>query len=157
MNIAEYRRNALQVALDPSHRLHLLPRLPCHAHKILDVGCHAGHILEALRLPDDCEAFGCDINAEAVELAHQYLPKSKFLLGQAEALPYANASFDFVFARGVILATNIPRALIELNRVLVMGGKLWLSLHRWADCRFILQGTWDAHPPELSSWAHTHW
>jgi ubiquinone/menaquinone biosynthesis C-methylase UbiE len=146
MNVAAYRRNALQVALDPSHRLHLLPKVPCHARKILDVGCHAGHILEALRLPENSEVFGCDINAEALELAQKYLPKAQFTLGQAEALPYENSSFDFVFARGVIVATHIPEALIEFNRVLTMGGRLWLSLHRWKDCRFILQGTWDAHP-----------
>jgi hypothetical protein len=23
---------------------------------------------------------------------------------------------------------------------------LWLSLHRWRDCRTILQGNWQAHP-----------
>jgi ubiquinone/menaquinone biosynthesis C-methylase UbiE len=146
MNVATYRQKALQVALDPSHRLHLLPKVPHDARKILDVGCHAGHILEALRLPEDCEAFGCDINAEALELARRCLPKLKFSFGEAEALPYDNSSFDFVFARGVITSTRIPAAMREFNRVLTMGGKVWVSLHRWKDCRFILGGSWDAHP-----------
>lgn len=146
MDAAAYRRKALEVALDPSHRLHLLPTIPPHARKILDVGCHAGQILEALRLPDDCEASGCDIDAEALELARQYLPKVKFTLGKAEALPYEDSYFDFLFARSVIMNTRIPAALGEFNRVLTMGGRVWLSLHRWKDCRFILRGNWKAHP-----------
>lgn len=146
MDASSYRRKALEVALDPSHRLHLLPKIPQDARKILDVGCHAGQILEALRLPDDCEASGCDIDTEALELARQWLPKVKFTFGQAEALPYENSSFDFLFARSVIMNTRIPAALRESNRVLTMGGRVWLSLHRWKDCRFILRGNWDAHP-----------
>jgi ubiquinone/menaquinone biosynthesis C-methylase UbiE len=146
MDVAAYRQKALQVALDPSHRLHLLPKVPGQARKILDVGCHAGHILEALQLPEECEAFGCDVDAEALELARQCVPKAKFTLGQAEALPYEDSSFDFVFARGVIVGTRIPEALCEFNRVLTVGGRLWVSLHRWEDCRFILRGSWDAHP-----------
>jgi len=146
MDAASYRRKALEVALDPSHRLHLLPKIPEPARKILDVGCHAGQILEALRLPDDCEVSGCDVDTEALELARQYLPKVKFTFGQAEALPYENSSFDFLFARSVIMNTRIPAALRECNRVLTMGGRVWLSLHRWKDCRFILRGNWDAHP-----------
>jgi SAM-dependent methyltransferase len=146
MDAASYRRKALEVALDPSHRLHLLPNVPQHARKILDVGCHAGQILEALRLPDDCEAFGCDINTEVLEFARQCLPKVKFTFGRAETLPYENSSFDFLFARSVITNTRIPAALRAFNRVLTMGGRVWLSLHRWKDCRFILRDDWDAHP-----------
>jgi ubiquinone/menaquinone biosynthesis C-methylase UbiE len=139
---AVYRDKALAVALDPTHKLHLLPAVPFGSKKILDVGCHAGHILEALKLPSDCELSGCDIDQDALELARKALPRAKFTLGRAEALPYENNSFDFLFARSVMNVTNIPHALAEFNRVLVVGGKLWLSLHRWADSRLILSYNW---------------
>lgn len=146
MNIVDYRRQALDVALDPSHKLHLLPNVPKHARKILDVGCHAGQILEALRLPDNCHAFGCDINIDALDLARQTLPAATFSPGRAEALPYEDSCFDFVFARGVVVAIDIPRSLRQFNRVLKINGKLWLSLYRWKDCRKILEGTLQEHP-----------
>jgi SAM-dependent methyltransferase len=146
MSIADYRKSALAVALDPSHSLHLLPNVPPEAHRILDVGCHAGHILEALKLPDNCQVYGCDIQAEALDLARQYVPYATFVLGEAEALPFEDSFFDFVFARSVIYTADIPKALREFNRVLEPGGKLWVSLHRWKDCRTILQGNWHAHP-----------
>ena len=110
------------------------------------MGCHAGQILEALRLPAECELFGCDIDAEALELGSRMLPAAKFTMGRAEALPYEDLFFDFVFARSVITVTDIPVALRELHRVLAPKGKLWLSLHRWADCRVILGEAWPEHP-----------
>jgi ubiquinone/menaquinone biosynthesis C-methylase UbiE len=146
MNVATYREKALAVALDPKHSLHLLPNVPRRARRILDVGCHAGHILEALHLPEECEAFGCDINPDALELARQSLPRAHFALGRAESLPYEDGSFDFLFARGVIVAIDIRAALAEFNRVLAVGGRLWISLYTWQDCCVILKGTWNAHP-----------
>jgi ubiquinone/menaquinone biosynthesis C-methylase UbiE len=50
-----------------------------------------------------------------------------------------------VFARGVVTTILIPQALAEFSRVLKPDGKLWLSLHRWKDCKFILQGGWSEH------------
>lgn len=146
MSVATYREKALAVALDPQHSLHLLPNVPRRARRILDVGCHAGHILEALHLPEECEAFGCDINPDALELARQSLPRAHFALGRAESLPYEDGSFDFLFARGLIVAIDIPAALAEFNRVLAVGGRLWISLYSWHDCCVILKGTWNAHP-----------
>jgi len=143
MSVAAYREFALKVALDPRHELHLLPKVPPKVRRVLDVGCHAGHILEALHLPDDCEVFGCDVNSEALELARQYLPRATFVPGRAEALPFEDSSFDFVFSRGVVTVVDIPKALQQFNRVLKPGARLWISLHRWKDCRFAMR---DASP-----------
>lgn len=144
MSVSQYPK--FNAALDPQHPLHLLPTIPKGAKRILDVGCREGHILAALHIADDCQAFGCDINREGLEIAKQYVPKVTFEYGDAHDLPYQDASFDFLFARGVIVALDIPKALSEFNRVLSVGGKLWLSLHRWHDCRVIWQDTWKAHP-----------
>lgn len=141
-----YREAGLKVSSDPTHPLNLLPKVPAGARRILDVGCHAGHTLEALRLPDDCEVFGCDINTEALELARKCLPRATFTLAKAEELPYEDSYFDFVFARSAVFVFEIPKNLLELNRVLRPGGKLWISLHRWKDIRWVLKGTLHAHP-----------
>ena len=74
------------------------------------------------------------------------MPRVTFTLASAEELPYSDSYFDFVFARGAVLAFEIPKALLELNRVLKPGGKLWISLHRWKDIRWILKETLHAHP-----------
>lgn len=145
-----YREAALKSSTDPSHPLYLLPKVPAGVRRILDVGCHAGHILEALRLPEDCQAFGCDVNVDALEFARKCLPQATFVHARAEELPYEDSYFDFVFARGAVLHFEIPRALRELNRVLEPGGKLWISLHRWKDIRSILKGTLKAHPIKTS-------
>ena len=151
--VAAYRDQALRVALNPSHRLHLLPLVPKNARRVLDVGCHAGHILEALRLPDECQAFGCDTNVEALELAKTCLPNATFKYGAAEDLPFADSSFDFLFARGVVVNLDIPKALSEFSRVLSLEGKLWLSLHRLHDCRVIWRDNSKNHPVKTVAFA----
>ncbi len=146
---AEYREFALRAATDPSHPLHLVPKLPQNVHTILDVGCHAGHILEAMKLPDSCQAFGCDVSVDALEIARQRLPHAIFTEARAEKLPYESSYFDMVFARGVVTVLDIPVALAEFNRVLKPGGILWLSLHRWRDCRKALRSGGSRNPLKL--------
>jgi ubiquinone/menaquinone biosynthesis C-methylase UbiE len=91
---------------------------------VLDVGCHSGDILEALKLPRHRRQVGCDVNREALALAEKHLPQASFHLAGAESLPFDSGSFDMLFARGLISAIDIPKALREFNRVLKPGGKL---------------------------------
>jgi ubiquinone/menaquinone biosynthesis C-methylase UbiE len=146
VTVAAYREAALQVALDPTHPRHLLPEIPKGVQRILEVGCHAGHILEALRLPQECQAMGCDLDFEVLRVAHQYLPGAYFSGALAEALPYQDSSFDMLFSRAVATALDIPKALVEFNRVLRVGGRLWISLYRWSDCWVILRINLKRHP-----------
>jgi ubiquinone/menaquinone biosynthesis C-methylase UbiE len=124
MGVAEYRQSALSAALDGNHPLHLLPSVPDDVTSVLDVGCHAGDILEALKLPRHRRQVGCDVNREALALAEKHLPHASFHLAGAESLPFDSGSFDMLFARGLISAIDIPKALREFNRVLKPGGKL---------------------------------
>ena len=146
MSVEAYREVALRAALDPTHPRHLLPKVPEGARLILEIGCHAGHIIEALRLPQDCQAVGCDIDLAALKLAHRHVPGAQFSAARAEALPYKGSFFDMLFSRGVITVLDIPQALSEFNRVLRVGGRLWISLYRWSDCWVILRGSLRRHP-----------
>jgi SAM-dependent methyltransferase len=145
-DVAAFREFGLKALADPTREHPLLPAVPHNARRILDVGCHTGHVLEALGLPEHYELFGCDINSEALALARKCLPRATFTFARAEELPYEDSYFDFVFARSAMLAFEIPRALREFNRVLKPGGTLWISLHRWRDVHFILRGTFRANP-----------
>lgn len=145
-NVAVYREIGLEVSADPTQTKYLLPDIPANARRILDVGCHAGHILEALKLPPHCELFGCDVNVEALEVARRCLPHATFNMARAEELPYPNSYFDFAFARSAVFVFDVPRALLELNRVLKPGGRLWISLYRWKDIRFLLRDFLHDHP-----------
>jgi hypothetical protein len=69
MGVAEYRQSALSATLDGNHPLHLLPSVPDDVTSVSDVGCHAGDILEALKLPRHRRQVGCDVNREALALA----------------------------------------------------------------------------------------
>ena len=145
-DVAAYRELGLKVSADPAHRNFLLPEIPANTRRILDVGCHAGHAFEILRLPAHCEVFGCDVNPEALALARKFLPHATFSFAKAEELPYENSYFDFVFARSTAYLLDIPKALSELNRVLRPGGRLWISLHRWRDICALLREPLSHHP-----------
>ena len=109
MKIATDRELAVKNARDKSRRTYNLPEVPPHARRILDVGCHDGHVLEALGLPQGCEVFGCDIDENALAVARRYVPQATFSVARAEQLPYPDSYFDFVFSRGVTAAIEIPK------------------------------------------------
>ena len=122
-----YSLNELQIALDPSNPNHSLPpAMPAWA-KVLDVGCGAGQSLMARC--DDRVSFGIDIDLAALQMGRSLTNRICFTNGKAEALPYKDAVFDFVYARVSLPYTNIPASVKEMRRVLKAGGQTWLALH----------------------------
>ena len=59
-------------------------------------------------------------------LAHRrtVAPRANFVVGTAERLPFAPASFDLVTAAGALNYADVPAALDQVARVLVPGGRL---------------------------------
>lgn len=94
--------------------------------RALDVGCAGGYTTEFL---DNRGAVvsGIDISPKLVEAARQHAEKGglsiDYQVGAAEALPYADASFDIVTCVDVLEHVQSPAgAVAEIHRVLKPGG-----------------------------------
>jgi len=126
-NVVEYNLAELEIARNPSHPRHLNPPAPPDDYQVLDLGCGAGQILQAIR--PNVVSFGCDIDMEAMKFGQTMAPNVRFAKCTLEALPYKDRSFDMVIARGSLVYTHIPRSLAEIRRILKPGGKVWMTLH----------------------------
>jgi ubiquinone/menaquinone biosynthesis C-methylase UbiE len=109
---------------------HLLDHIRFDEYKgkdVLDVGCGAG--VEVVRFARaGARVVGVDIAESAVTLARQNLEQqglsARVEVADGEHLPFPDASFDFVFAHGVVQYTGNDRALVaEVQRVLRPGGR----------------------------------
>ncbi len=91
--------------------------------KVLDVACGGGYLLmEAERR--GLVTHGIDIAEAALAKARRFAPKSELRQGDAEALPYADGSFDIVTCLGSLEHfLRPPVALEEMRRVLAPGGR----------------------------------
>lgn len=94
---------------------------------VLDVGCGAGHWGRALlpHLPADARMVGVDREPKFFELAAAKADpdRSQFVAGEAERLPFEDASFDLVTCQLVLIHVRDPAVAIkEMKRVLRPGG-----------------------------------
>jgi len=102
---------------------------------VLDIGCGAGlDSLTAGHLAGpDGRVVGLDVTEAMIERARAHqarlgLANVTFQVGEAEALPFPDASFDAVISNGVFnLTLNKEKALREAHRVLKPGGRLMLA------------------------------
>jgi len=111
----------------------LLTRDP--ASKLLDFGCGAGrHTVYFAK--EGFQVYGFDKSAAAVEQAKQMLARGNLRADlrawdMTHPLPYEDSFFDAVIATRVIHHTyseNIRKIAEEINRVLRMGGYLFLQV-----------------------------
>ncbi len=113
--------------------------------RLLDVGCGPGFWERFFARRGFTRVSACDLTEAAVDLTNRSLDlfglKAAVQVGDAEALPYPDQSFDHVNCQGVIHHTPAPhRAIEEFARVLTPGGtvclsvyrRTWLLRHRWA-------------------------
>ncbi len=100
-------------------------RLDRHAGRALDIGCGAGLSTAALA-PLARQVTG--LEPVSAMLAHRrtVAPHARFVIGQAERLPFASGSFDLVAAAGSLNYADLSSALAEIARVLTGDGTFLL-------------------------------
>jgi SAM-dependent methyltransferase len=136
-DIHDFARRAIldALALEPEDRL-------------LDVGCGGGLLLRDA-LASGATVTGLDHSEEMVRLARERAPGAEVVLGSAERLPFADASFTAIAMSIVFFFLPKPIAVLcECRRVLAAGGRLALYTTSPA-----LRGT-PAAPEPLASRGH---
>ncbi len=107
----EYRREVDQI---------IQPLNLKRGDKVLDVGCCSGNAGLHVSKTTGCDVFGVDAVEEFVRRC-----KIKAVLGDAQQLPFEDASFDAVYILHVIGHVARPQKVLqEVKRVLKPGGRL---------------------------------
>jgi ubiquinone/menaquinone biosynthesis C-methylase UbiE len=106
--------------------------------RLLDVGCGTGHFLAELRRRG-YDGAGVDGSAEMLAHARQVNPGAELRQADVEALPFPDASFDFLLCVEVLRYLPDPaRCIAEFGRVLRPGGVCLAT----AAPAFNLNGYW---------------
>jgi arsenite methyltransferase len=99
--------------------------------RVLDVACGSGATARLLARELGCETVGVDLGARAIEQAKRATPagaRASFLLGDAEALPLPDASFDVALSEcSLCTFPDKPRAIAEMARVVRAGGRIGIA------------------------------
>ncbi len=98
--------------------------LPC---KVLDVGCGAGFLANALAAAGhDVHALDASAEALAVAAEHDETGRVNWIVGDALSLPLPEAGFDAVFAMDFLEHVEDPsRVVAEASRVLAPHGRFF--------------------------------
>ena len=103
--------------------------------RVLDIGSGAGmdSLIAALMVGPEGSVTGIDMTPEMIEkarngVAELGLTNVTFVEGEAETLPFDDASFDFVLSNSVIDLIPDKHAVFgEIYRVLVPGGRIQIA------------------------------
>jgi ubiquinone/menaquinone biosynthesis C-methylase UbiE len=101
--------------------------------RVLEIGCGCGSEAE-LFARAGAHYTALDLTNAAVSITHARFQlanlEGRFVQGDAEDLPFADASFDLVYSHGVLHHTpDTPRTIREVHRVLVPGGRAMIMLY----------------------------
>jgi SAM-dependent methyltransferase len=130
----EYLRNGQSHTGALLEHLRAAGGLPESGGRALDFGCGAGRMLRWLvsALPG-VELWGVDVSARHIVWARQHLsPPVHFLTATLlPHLPFADSYFDLIYASSVFThIDDLTEAwLMELRRILRVGGRLYLTIH----------------------------
>ena len=99
--------------------------------RVVDVACGSGATALLLERELGCVTVGVDLGARAIEQARRATPagaRTSFLLGDAEALPLPDASFDVALSEcSLCTFPDKPRAIAEMARVVRAGGSIAIA------------------------------
>jgi 2-polyprenyl-3-methyl-5-hydroxy-6-metoxy-1,4-benzoquinol methylase len=105
-----------------------------HMDKVLDLGCGPGFWTVELSLKGAKRIVAADLTENALRLAKKRCEHfgidAEFILQNAEAMDFRDASFSHVNCQGVIQHTpNTDRCIFEIARVLEPGGTANISVY----------------------------
>lgn len=95
---------------------------------VLDIGCGPGHSLELMAREFGLRPTGIDPSPAMLAKATQQAPLAELHQGTANALPYADETFNGVLCECVLsLTEDMHTSLREMHRVLKAQGRLMLT------------------------------
>ncbi len=139
-------------------RPELLERIPQDARQVLDIGCGAGCLGEALKRRQPARVVGIEVNPAAADAARRRL--DEVFSGDVEnlELPFAPGSFDAVICGDVLEHLERPEALLRHARDwLSPNGRLIASVpnvRHWTVVSGLLSGHWTYEPAGLLDDTH---
>ncbi len=92
--------------------------------RVLDLACAGGVVAEELVRRSGGEVVGLDRNQQALTDRPRQFQIATIVRGDAERLPFADATFDLVFCQFAIMWLDASAAAREIRRVLTPGGAL---------------------------------
>jgi len=115
----------------PAHEALIVASAVRDGSRVLDVGCGSGEFLRTLS-ERGAVAAGIDTAPGMVALARSLAPLADVRVGEAERLPWPDASFDVVTAVNALqFADDTVDALAGFARVLAPGG--YVAIANWAE------------------------
>jgi SAM-dependent methyltransferase len=121
-----------------SYRDAFFALVPPPAGPALEIGCGEGRVSRDLTARGH-RVTALDASPTLLDAARERDSAAAYVLGTAEALPFADASFHLVVAYNVLMdVADMPATVAEAARVLVPGGRFCACVtHPFADA-----GTW---------------
>ncbi|OHE69828.1 MAG: hypothetical protein A2Z99_08300 [Treponema sp. GWB1_62_6] len=118
--------------------------------RVLDCCVGMGEFLESLEGDERFCCYGVDLDPALVDIARTHAPTAEIEVGDALALPFADAAIDVAVATGLIEHVESPVGLLrEMRRVagwaLIMTPNLLRPRRFWRAARRQLQGEPEGH------------
>ena len=113
---------------------------------LVDIACGAGLAVELAGLRG-ARCAGIDASARLIAVARDRNPNADLRVGDMHALPWEDGTFDVVTSFRGIWGTT-PRAMSEVHRVLVPGGRVGLTV--WGHIK-ASPGAWALAPFSLAA------
>lgn len=104
---------------------------------VADIGCGPGHVA-AWMGRFGVQAVGIDLSERMIEVAHSEYPKTEFRQGDFLTLPAESGEFGAAIAFYSIIhlePSELPRAFLEVRRILSPSGLLLASFHIGSEVR----------------------
>lgn len=116
----------LSFGQDPKWRRRVADMLPSGSLRLLDVATGTGDLALAIqRERPQASIIGLDPSTKMLDVARTKSTQIEWMIGEAEHLPFLDASFDAVtIGFGIRNAHDLPKALKEMHRVLKPNGQL---------------------------------